>query len=290
MAGLVQVHSAYFSFKVLPDLEDAGYISDIAVLSRTFVHENSFYQLLTFFGSVYYGPSMLQFKHLKQEQPIGYTSQLMGDSASTIFSTVIEYIFIFYPYVVLRPFFPTTRFKDAGTSATGRSKRNQNFYNISTTAVKIFYLWSKYFLGFYINFLMFIHFRRNSDSGGSPSSSSTDHLELEAVGSVSVSYEDLKFIRGLFLLNAGTVSIAVFLHTLRFKKVLPPRLTFGIYLTQIYFTFSAVPYLGHLFSQNYKLLGLVLFGMSCNMTRSRKIHALWCILCHYLLVHSEIQW
>lgn len=34
----------------------------------------------------------------------------------------------------------------------------------------------------------------------------------------------------MWLLNAGTVSIAVFLHTMRFKRLLPPRLTFTIYV------------------------------------------------------------
>jgi hypothetical protein len=44
---------------------------------------------------------------------------------------------------------------------------------------------------------------------------------------------------GLLLLNIGTVSLALFLHTLCFKKVLPGRFTFSIYLLQIYATFSA---------------------------------------------------
>lgn len=89
----------------------------------------------------------------------------------------------------------------------GRSAENEVFYKIGTIMVKVFYLWAKYFLGFYINFLIFVN----------------KHTE-----------ENMRFIRGLFLLNAGTVSIAVFLHTLRFKKVLPPKLTFSIYLAQIY--------------------------------------------------------
>lgn len=105
-----------------------------------------------------------------------------------------------------------------------------------------------------------------------------------------LSYEDIKFIRGLYLLNLGTVSIAVFLHTLRFKKVLPPKLAFSIYLVQIYLTFLTIPYLSHLFLDHLKLVGLVLLGMICNMTRSRKIHAFWCVLCHYLLVHTDVEW
>lgn len=212
----------------------------------------------------------------------------MVDMVSRLISTTVEYLFIFYPYVVLRPFFPTTRFVNAGTGASGRTKVNEKFYQIGTTAIKIFYLWAKYFLGFYINFLLFINSRDSSDVGGG-SGSSVNQLESHNSGEV-VTYGDIKFIRGLFLLNVGTVSISIFLHTLRFKKVLPPRLTFGFYLVQIYLTFSAVPYLGHLFFQHCKLLGLVLLGMACNMTRNRKIHALWCVSCHYLLVHSGIQW
>lgn len=40
---------------------------------------------------------------------------------------------------------------------------------------------------------------------------------------------------GLCLLTQLLVpGIAIFLHTLRFKKVLPPKLTFSVYLLQIY--------------------------------------------------------
>ena len=52
----------------------------------------------------------------------------------------------------------------------------------------------------------------------------------------------MKFIRGLFLLNVGTVSIFIFLHTLRFKKVLSPKLTFSLYLVHIYLTFVRIPF------------------------------------------------
>jgi len=48
----------------------------------------------------------------------------------------------------------------------------------------------------------------------------------------------MKWVRGLWLLNAGTVSIAVFLHTMRFKKLLPPRVTFSCYLIMAYASFS----------------------------------------------------
>ena len=137
-------------------------------------------------------------------------------------------------------------------------------------------------MGFYINFLVFLNNRNFHHS---------QQEEKEVRGAKEIlSHGDLKFIRGLFLLNAGTISISVFLHTLRFKKVLPPKVTFSFYLIQIYLTFLAVPYLGHLFLEHYKLACLVLLGMIGNMTRSRKVHAVWCVLCHYLLVHTDIEW
>ena len=45
---------AFFSFKVLPELEDPGYYSDKAVASRSFVHENIYFSMMVVFGSIYY--------------------------------------------------------------------------------------------------------------------------------------------------------------------------------------------------------------------------------------------
>ena len=168
---------------------DPGYYSDVAVMSRNFVHENVFYTIMAVFGSVYYNE--------------GWRTQLQQDTLGQF----VEILFVFFPYVALRPFFPVTHFSKAGTTRNGRSKQNQKFYDIGTKMVKFFYLWAKYFLGFFINFLV--------------------HLDL-------VTPQQWKVLHGMYLLNLGTVSIAIFLHTLRFRKILPPKLTFSIYLLQIY--------------------------------------------------------
>ena len=126
---------------------------------------------------------------------------------STQFGKIIEGLFVFYPYVFLRPLFPTTRLINAGTSKAGRSRKLDSFYRVGTNAIKIFYLWAKYFLGFFINWVVYLD-------------ETDDHFMF--------------VVRSLYLLNVGTVSSAVFLHTLRFKKVLPPYLTFSVYLLQIY--------------------------------------------------------
>ena len=187
--GLIQGYSAYFSFKVLPDLEDPGYFSDKAVISRTFVHENTYFSLITAWGSIYYNELWLE---KIQAHPLG---------------RVLEVIFVFFAYVVIRPFFPTTHVGSAGTGKGSRTEQNKTFYKYGTLAYKIFYLWAKYFLGFFINFLWL---RRLCTP------------------------DEVKFIKGMYTLNLGTLSIGIFLHTLRFKGVLPGKLTFSIYLLQIY--------------------------------------------------------
>jgi len=81
------------SFKVMPELDDAGYYLDKAVLSRNFVHENIFFTLMVVFGSVYYHES----GHAKLRA--SYLGQFL------------EVLSMFWPYVLLRTWFPITRFK-----------------------------------------------------------------------------------------------------------------------------------------------------------------------------------
>lgn len=120
--GVIQATSAYFSFKVLPNLADAGYYSDKAVLSRFFVFENLYFQLMALFGSIYYNDA------------------LRSRMQSSLLGKGLEVLFVFFPYVIIRPWFPTTRFSDAGTSNSGRSKVNERFYKIGTLMVKFFYV------------------------------------------------------------------------------------------------------------------------------------------------------
>lgn len=209
------------------------------------MHENVYFSFLTIFGSLYYHPRA---RLIMQSNLIG---------------RLLELIFVFFPYIVIRPFFPITRFKNAGTRRKGRSDANQRFYELATYAVKIFYLWAKYFCGFYVNFMVYLNLLTDAH---------------------------WKFVNGMFLLNVGTVSLAMFLHTLRFRKVLPPRFTFTVYLGQIYATFSAIPLAWDFFQSHPKLGAVVTAGVICNMTRSRWMHGLWCVVACYLLAHTEIQW
>jgi hypothetical protein len=243
--GILQGTSAYFSFKVLPELNDPGYYSDKAVLSRSFVHENIFFTVMAVFGSVYYN----------EDCRLAMRKNWLG--------RLIEFAFIFWPYVVIRTWYPITRFSNAGQTHKGRTVKNQKFYEIATLMVKFFYLWAKYFLGFFVNFMIF--------------------LDL-------VDDTHWPFIQGMLLLNTGTVSLSIFLHTLRFKKVLPAKFTMSVYLGQIYLTFMAVPLAYQMFVAHPKLCGLCLAGLAANATRNRKLHAAWCAASMYLLTQTQIDW
>ena len=243
--GIIQGYSAFFSFKVLPELNDPGYYSDKAVLSRSFVHENIFFTLMAVFGSIYYNAECREMLR------------------SNIGGRIVEAIYIFWPYILVRTWFPLTRFSNAGQTHKGRTTQNERFYEFGTLAVKFFFLWAKYILGFYLNFMVYLGF---------------------------VQEEHWKVIHGMLLLNAGTVSLSVFLHTLRFKKVLPAKFTFSVYLAQIYLSFMAIPMVLEMILSHPKLCGLCLVGILCNMTRNRKIHAAWCAISMALLTCTDIQW
>lgn len=243
--GVIQGYSAYFSFRVLPQLKDAGYYSDKGVMSRDFLHENICFNVFCLFGAVY------------------YNNELRPVLQSNLGGRLMEYTFVFYPFVLVRPWFPTTRLADAGTKKQNRSAQYEKFYRIGTTMIKIFYLWAKYFLGFQINFMIFLGL---------------------------IKPENMRFVQGVHLLNTGTVAIAMFLHTLRFRKILPARFTFGFYIAQIYATFTALPYAIDTFMSHPKLAALSFLGLLCNMTRNWYIHAAWCFGAMLILTCADIDW
>eukprot|EP00977_Amphora_coffeiformis_P020334 scaffold8126_cov170-Amphora_coffeaeformis.AAC.8 len=231
--GIIQGWSAFFSFKVLPELTDAGYYSNKAVLSRSFVHENVFYSFMCLMGAVYYNDNCRA-----ALKAAGWPAR------------IFELVYMFGPYVVIRPMFPTTRFSNAGTTRNGRTADAETFYKYATIAVKIFYLYGKYFLGFYMNFLLF--------------------LDLVEPGPTR------KFMDGLLLLNIGTVSLAIFLHTLRFRK--------------IYATFSALPLAYELFGAHLRLCGVCGAGLLANMTRRKDVQVAWTVCTMVLLCWPGIEW
>lgn len=72
--------------------------------------------------------------------------------------SVIENIYVFLPYIVIRPFFAKTRFRDSiANSKKNKSSKNFNFFVIGTYVTKAFYIWAKHFIGFFLNYLRFFN-------------------------------------------------------------------------------------------------------------------------------------
>jgi len=50
---------------------------------------------------------------------------------------VVEVCFVFLPYVIFRPLFPTTRFKTAIANEKNKTEANVRFYRIGTQLIKV---------------------------------------------------------------------------------------------------------------------------------------------------------
>mmetsp|Transcript_11560 Transcript_11560/g.38007 ORF Transcript_11560/g.38007 Transcript_11560/m.38007 type:complete len:270 (-) Transcript_11560:250-1059(-) len=222
LIGLFQAVSASLTFRFLPNDENSGYFSDKGILSRAFVKENVFYQLQTAFGAIWYtfGNDTLE------------TSTL---------GKALMVVFVFLPFTLLRPLFPTTRFSTTHVTKGSkyRTEENSSFYHLGTELIRYFYLYGKHVMGFGFNYLYFLG---------------------------ELSDEDMRqWGTPLLLLNAGTVSIAVFLHTLRFKKILKPTYAFSLYLAMAYASFLAIPPLTLKLVGHPLVLYLVLQGILVNL-------------------------
>mmetsp|Transcript_13928 Transcript_13928/g.43974 ORF Transcript_13928/g.43974 Transcript_13928/m.43974 type:complete len:306 (+) Transcript_13928:117-1034(+) len=123
---------------------------------------------------------------------------------------VVEPVMVFFPFQTVRRLFPKTSFnRDEGTKVT---VRNSAFMNTSKYIASYFYLFGKHYVGAMLNY----------------------HLFLD---------KDTATMRGLMYwtqLGAGyALTIGIFLHTLKFRKILSPRLAIVTYL--LGYLISGVP-------------------------------------------------
>jgi len=229
MNGLLQAVSALTTFTFLPSNESSksnGYFSDKGILSREFVTENIFYQLLPIWGTFYFDEDLYRGLFRKNE--------LTG---LIFIMKLLEIVMIFLPFTLIRPFFPLTRLRDAYTQEKDKSKDNVQFYRIVIVMIKIFYIWSKHFMGFYLWYLRYLNL---------------------------IGKEDLYWVHHMLLSNVGTVSIAMFLHTLRFKYIIGPRVAQIVYVMMAYQSFIGGLHLMPLFLSYPALFCMASFATMLN--------------------------
>lgn len=117
---------------------------------------------------------------------------------------IVEVILVFLPYYTIRPFFPKTSFRQSLNKSYGGevSDKNKFFIYANLYIVKVFYLPGKHISGYYINYLLYTN-------------------------TFPASYDGT--MRLLFLLAGWGTTIAVFLHTLKFKNYLSARMAMVLY-------------------------------------------------------------
>jgi len=217
--GVIQSVTATYYFAFLPKKVDPGYYGDKGSLSFFFVAENIFFA------------SILAFAFL-------YNSDMFYPMFRTFPGTILEHFFVFLPYLV-RPLFPKTSFRDGIKNNRNKSDSNFYFYYIGTWITKIFFVWAKWFIGFFLNYLRYMN-------------------------KLTPEHQQEQF--RLLLFSTFATTIAMFLHTLKFKGYIGPKTSFGIYIFSYMCTFYSIVCMFDLFISSPMLIAFTLFGVVLNFT------------------------
>lgn len=132
----------------------------------------------------------------------------------------IEIIFVFLPYY-FRPLWPTTRLRTALANNKNKSAKNRAFMIASTYIVKVFYSFAKHYIGFFLNYIRYLG---------------------------RVTPEDQHVIYGILITSSYMTTIAIFIHTLKFKGWIGPKtaaITYeSAYLVTAYLYLKFLPTIG----------------------------------------------
>ncbi|KAI9337898.1 hypothetical protein DFJ73DRAFT_848603 [Zopfochytrium polystomum] len=214
--GLFQSITAVYTFTFLPKkAKDGGYFGDKSILSYPFIIENSFYAMILFFQWTYYDDTL--FKYISG-------------------SVVIEQAIVFFPYV-LRTQWPKTSFRDSYDNKRNRSAARDLFFSVAITVTKMFYIWAKHYIGYFLNYARFMN--RMND-------------------------EEIQYIYYILVFSSFATTISIFLQTLKFKKYIGARTSFVTYFLSYFGTFYGFVRIDPIFYRNLDLTLLTLGGVLLN--------------------------
>lgn len=162
----------------------------------------------------------------------------LNDKFYRLFRKLIfpEVIFVFFPYLI-RTLWPKTSFRDSLGSTRSKTQGNRLFYHIAIHVTKLFFIFAKHMIGYFLNYARFMN--RITET-------QIYHLYLLEISS------------------AFATTISVFLHTLKFRKMIGPRMSFFIYFTSYMSTFVSLFCILSIFSINRDLVILSLIGLVLN--------------------------
>lgn len=196
--GVIQSLTATYYFSFLPKKVDPGYYSDKSALSYDFVKENIFFAVLLMFQFLYYSDN---FYGLIRKSVTG------------------EYLFVFFPYL-FRSLVPKSSFRDSLNDPRNKSAQNKTFYIVVTWVTKIFYVWAKHYIGFFMNYMRFM---------GRINAEQQYHMYF------------------LLIFSACATTISMFLHTLKFKGYIGPKTSYLLYMASYLATFYSFVRIGDVF-------------------------------------------
>lgn len=218
LTGVVQTITAIYTFTFLPKNQaDPGYYSDKSTMSYPFIKENIFFTSLLCFQWLYYNDRVYPL----MKGPLW----------------PIEYLFTFLPYC-FRFMTAKTRIRDSLNTLKNKSDKNRSFYFYLTWLTKLFYIWAKHYIGFFLNYLRFVDLATPSD---------------------------IYWVHLLLIGACFATTISMFLHTLRFKKYLDPRVSFSIYVVSYLSTFVGYAGIFPTFFYFPPLFAIVFVGLVLNM-------------------------
>lgn len=204
ITGLIQSITAALTFTFMPRKVDPGitFLSDKSALSYFFIIENSFFEMLLTFQWLYYSDFFFPIMR---------------------WLVIPEIIYVFFPYAI-RPLWPKTRFRDALQNTKNKSDANRTFMIASTWIIKIFYIFAKHYIGYFLNYVRFLD---------------------------QITYDEQYQVYGLMITSSFATTISIFLHTLKFKGYIGPRtatiiyevsyIVTGYYFLRMFSVFAANP-------------------------------------------------
>lgn len=235
--GVLQSLTATYYFSFLPRKADPGYYSDKSALSYDFVKENIFYSSILawqwlYFDDRFFGATGSFAERLRSG---GGAAAAAPQLAAALLA--VELAWTFLPYALFRNLVPKTSFRDSLRTGGNKTKGNQLFFHYATLVTKFFYVWAKWYIGFYFNYLRFLGF---------------------------VSAEQTKEMYMLLLFSAFATTISMFLHTLKFKGYIGPRTSFLVYMASYLATFISIVRLYSLFLGHLPLVAITAVGLLLN--------------------------
>lgn len=158
----------------------------------------------------------------------------------------IEALFVFLPYTCIRePFFPKTHFRDSLENKKNKSDANQQFYDVLTKLTSVFYLFAKHYIGYMLNYMRFNNL---------------------------IPDDMIYSIHFMLIAAQAATTIAMFLHTLKFKGYISGRLSFMLYV--ISYMMTVVSWIGmrHVIFLSPQLIAIALVGLLLNRYHNPTFH------------------